>query len=144
MSREYQSTQVHSNDNVTNNEDVDPGLSLGTSSPARLDKTDKTNGNDEEILEGGEYEDNNESPGKIGKNQVGVLNAAGANDPEGPGEDQSIHRMQSGLVLRNNSINEQYLNPFDLADDDNKIGYYLIFELKERLFKFRGTQMPAG
>jgi len=34
---------------------------------------------------------------------------------------------------------------FDVVEDDSaKIGCYLIFELKERLFKFRGTQMPAG
>jgi len=44
--------------------------------------------------------------------------------------------------MRYNS-DEQFLN-FDVVDDDKKIGCYLIFELKERLFKFRGTQMPAG
>ena len=97
-----------------------------------------------QLLEGGEYDTpvsaNQQS--RTGKqNQIGAA--------EGPMEDDQYRHQPSGSIMRYNT-DEQFLNN-DLVEEDSiilketeNIGCYLIFKLDERLFKFRGTQMPAG
>ena len=62
------------------------------------------------------------------------------------GEEEELqHQPYSGSVLRYNS-DERHLN-FDVVEEKERaknLGCFNIFEVKERLFKFRGTQLPAG
>mmetsp|Transcript_41526 Transcript_41526/g.54671 ORF Transcript_41526/g.54671 Transcript_41526/m.54671 type:complete len:173 (+) Transcript_41526:1282-1800(+) len=90
------------------------------------------------MLEGGEYETpaSGQSQHRIGKNKVGIVVSA-VDSPNAGG----LRRFNSDDIFQENDLVEE---ASIVLRDSDAIGSYLIFKLDDRLFKFRGTQMPEG